>query len=211
MCDLCEVVGHATNNCLELPKLKPLVHEAFPKSNILEVHVDILVPLRKLKMLYTNHSYALCDLHGHYSHCFPCLNDFHDWLGFIREYEATHSRSSTPLPMDFGTTSQPEHGNSDPSIMIPSLDVEMMDTTCPILYLSSSLSSSPANLPKVVACISIKPFSIESEVSTSVDPLSTSSSSTILDDVYVNLIPQVDAPGNATASCIQNSSRRPFS
>lgn len=85
-----------------------LVHETFPKSNILEVHVNILVPPKKLKMLCTNHPCALCDLHGHYFHCFPHLDEFHDYLGEICEYKATHSGASTPLPVDSSTTSELE-------------------------------------------------------------------------------------------------------
>lgn len=102
---LCEVVRLATNNCPKLPQLKPLVHEAFPESNILEVHVDISTPPKKIKTLRTNHPCALFDIHGHYSHCFPHLDEFHDCLGVFRDYEATHSGTSTPLPVDFGTIS----------------------------------------------------------------------------------------------------------
>ena len=87
----------------------------------------------------------------------------------------------------------------------------MTDNTGPILYLLSSLSSSLTNLPGVAARISNKAFSIESEVSTSVDPKSTSLSSAIQDDAYVNLIPQVEAPGNVVALGSQTSSRPPIS
>ena len=58
---------------------------------------------------------------------------------------------------------------------------------------------------------SVKIILIESQVSTSIDPPSTSSSSTIQDDGYVNLISQVDAPGNAATSCSEPSSCPPIS
>ena len=59
--------------------------------------------------------------------------------------------------------------------------------------------------------IPIEPPSMKSPVSTSVDPPSTSTSSTIQYDSYVNLIPQVDALDNATASCSYTSSHLPIS
>ena len=139
---LCKVVGNATNNCPKLPHLKPLVHETFPKSNIPEVHVNLLGPPKKLRMLCTNHPCALCDLHGHYSHCCPCLDEFCDFLEALHEYEATRSGSSTTLPVDSGTTNQPEQWDSGATIVIPSPDVEMTETTDHILYMSSSLSPS---------------------------------------------------------------------
>jgi len=108
LCALCKFFGHATNNCPELPQLKPLVHDAFPESNIPEVHVNILVPPKKLKTLRKNHPCALCYIHGHYSQWFPHLDEIRDCLGEIREYEATRSKASTPLPMDSGTTSKPK-------------------------------------------------------------------------------------------------------
>ena len=108
--------------------------------------------------------------------------------------------------MDSHTTSQPKHGDSSPTIVIPPPNVEMTDNIDHILYLSSSLSSLLKNLPKVSTHASIEPILIESQVSTSIDPPSTSSSSTIQYYVYVNLISQVDKPNNVNASCIQSSS-----
>jgi len=75
-CALCKFVGCTTNNFPELPQLKPLVHETFPKSNIMEFHVNLPGPPKKLKTLSTNHPYALCGHHGHCSHCFPRLDEF---------------------------------------------------------------------------------------------------------------------------------------
>ena len=141
-CALCRVVGQATNNCPKLPHLKTLVRETFLESMIPEVHVKLLGPPKKLKMLRTNNPCALCEHHGHYSHCFPCLYEFRDCLEALHKYEATHSGTPTPLPVDFGTISQPKQGNSGPTIVIPPPNVKMMDTTSHILYLSSSLSSS---------------------------------------------------------------------
>jgi len=148
------------NNCLELPQLKPLVHEAFLESKILEVHVDLLVPPMKLKILHRNHPYALCDHHGHYSHYFPHLDEFFDFLWVIRKYKATRSGSYTPLPVDFDIIIQLERGHSGPKSLPP--DVEMMDTKGHTLYLSSSLSSSQVNLSMISMHTSIKPLSTES-------------------------------------------------
>ena len=93
LCALCKVVRNATNNFFELPCLKPLVHEVFPKSDIPEVQIT-LSRLAK--------TCDLCDHHGHYSHYFPCLHEFRDFLQVLRQYETTHIGSPIPLPMDFG-------------------------------------------------------------------------------------------------------------
>ena len=106
--DFCKVVGNTTNNCPELPQLKPLVHETFPESNIPEVHVNLLGPSKKLKTLHTSHPYSLCDHHGHYSHCFPRLDEFCNFLEALRKYEVTHIGTPTPLLMDSSTHSQPK-------------------------------------------------------------------------------------------------------
>lgn len=82
-CALHEVVGHATNNCPELPQLKYLVHEAFLELNILNVHVEISIPPNKIKMLHINHPCSLCDLHGHYSRCFLISTSFVIALGWF--------------------------------------------------------------------------------------------------------------------------------
>jgi len=46
---MCEVVRHAANNCRELPRLKPLVHEMFPNSKIPKVQVILLRPTKNSK------------------------------------------------------------------------------------------------------------------------------------------------------------------
>ena len=138
----------------------------FPESNIPKVHVNLLGQPEKLITLHTNHPSTLCNNRGHYSHCFPRLNEFHDCLEVLREYEATHSGTPTPLSVDSGTTSKPEQGDSGPTIMITTPNVEMTDTIGHILYLSSSLSSSQANLSEDSVRTSIKALSIESHVST---------------------------------------------
>ena len=51
---------------------------------------------------------------------------------------------------------------SSHTIVIPPPNIEMMDFTGHIFYLSSSLSFSQANLFKVSACVSIKPPSTKS-------------------------------------------------
>jgi len=108
LCALCKVVRDTTNNCPELPHLKPFIHETFPKSNILGVHVNILGKSKKLITLHANHPSDLCNHHGHYSHCFPHLNEFCNYLEELREYELTHSGAHTPISMDYGTTSKRE-------------------------------------------------------------------------------------------------------
>lgn len=158
-------------------------------------------------MFRTNHPCSLCD---YYSHCFPRLDKFCDYLQVLRDFEATHSGSSTPIPMDFGTTSTTEHGLFNPTIMITPPDADMTNTIAHILYLSSSLISLQKNLSEISTCTSIEPPSLETHVSTSVDFPSTSSSSTISDDEYVNLLSQDDAPGTAAASCSHYSSRPPI-
>lgn len=80
----------------------------FPESSIPKVHVNLLGPPKKLKTLCTNHPCAFYDHHGHYSHFFPRLDEFHDCLVALYEYEATRSGIPTPLHVDFGTTNQPE-------------------------------------------------------------------------------------------------------
>ena len=139
----------------------------FPESNIPGVHVNLLGQTKKLITLRINHPSALCNHHGHYSHCFPHLDEFYDCLEALREYEVTHSGTHTPLSIDSGTTSKSEQGDSGPTIVIPPPNVEMIDTTGHILYLSSSLSSSQANLSEVSVCTSLNPLSIKSHVSTS--------------------------------------------
>lgn len=129
---------------------------------MLDVQVTFLSPSKKLKMIHTNHPYALCHHHGHYSHYFPHLDEFYDFLETLCEYETTHSGSHTPLPVDFGTISKPEQGDSGPTIVIPPHDVDMTDSTGHILYLLSSLSSSQENLSEVFACASIEPLSTKS-------------------------------------------------
>lgn len=79
-----------------------------------------------------------------------------------------------------------------------------------ILYLYSSFISSQENLSKVSACISIEPPSSKAWVSTLIDFPSTSSSYTILDDMYVKLISHDYATGTAAASCSKYSSHRPI-
>ena len=103
-CALCDVVGHATNTCLELPHLKPMVKEACPESDIPEVYVIIPDSASKLKSLHTNHPCALCDFHGHYTHLCPCLDDFHTSLEVVRKFEVERNESIYPLLVSFAST-----------------------------------------------------------------------------------------------------------
>lgn len=106
------------------------------------------------------------------------------------DFEATHSGSSTPLPMDSGST-----------IVIPPPGVKMTDSMVHILYLLSSLRSWQEKLSKVPTHAFVEPPSSETQVSISVDLPSTISSSTTSNDVYVNLLSQDDAPGTIATSC----------
>lgn len=122
----------------------------FPESNIPKVQITLPGPANKLRMLRTNHPYALCDQYGHYSYCFPHLDEFCDCLDAFCRYKATRGGSPTPLPMDSSTTSKIEKGDSSPTIIIIAPNVNMTDSTGHVLYLSSSLSSLEANLYEVL-------------------------------------------------------------
>lgn len=140
-CTFCDVVGYATNICLELPHIKSVVSDTFPNYNIPEVHVTLPEPTKENKSLCTNHPCYLCDNYGHYSHHLPCLEYFQDTLQVLCELDVTRSYSTSSLHVGSGPTTFLERRVSKPTILIPPPNVKMMDSSTPILYLSSSMGS----------------------------------------------------------------------
>lgn len=140
-CALCVVVLHATNNCPQLPHIKNLVSDTFPKPNILEVHVTLPESAKKNKTLCTKKYFDFCDKYGHYSNHRPHLEDFHDTLEVLCELNVAHSGSTFPLPVVCNPNASRGKEGSQPPIVIPPPDVEMTDSSTPILYLSSSMGS----------------------------------------------------------------------
>lgn len=82
----------------------------------------------------------------------------------------------------------------------PPPDVEMMDNTATILYLSSSMILMHWNSLDVSYCDSVEPSSMKTSASASVDLPSTSHMSPNLEDAYVNLISHQDASGSSSSS-----------
>jgi len=207
---LCDVVGHATNNCLELPHVKNVVSDTFLDSNIPEVHVTLIELAKKKTSLHTNQPCALCDNYGHYFHLCPCIEDFHGTLQVLRELEFARSDSTSPLPADFGPTPTPKHEVSQPPIVIPFPDVEMTDSIGTILYLLSSMRSMHWNSLDVSYCDFVEPSLTNTLVSTMVDTPSTSHMSPKLDDMYVNIFSHEDASCSSSSSCGISFSNHPI-
>ena len=86
-CALCDVVDHATHNCIELPRIKPMVNVVFPESMVPKASVSSSTSAKNPKNIHTNKPCALCDLHGHYSHHCPCLMHYRASLEVVWEYE----------------------------------------------------------------------------------------------------------------------------
>lgn len=86
-----------------------------------------------------NHPCALCDNYGHYSHHCPRLEDFHHTLQVLHELEVSRSESTSSLPTVSIHTSMLEQEVSLPPTVIPPLEVKMIDSTSPILYLLASI------------------------------------------------------------------------
>lgn len=96
--------------------------------------------------MHTNNPCALCDNYGYYSHHYPHLEDFFDPLQVLHELDATRSDSTSPLLVGSTLIVMLEHEVSQPIIVIPPLDFDMMDSFAHILYLSSSMGSIYYNL-----------------------------------------------------------------
>ena len=76
---LCDLSGHATNNCPSLPELLELmnVDDLELDASTLVVYVSLPeLSSKRNKSLWTNHPCALCDNFGHYSHHCPQLLQF---------------------------------------------------------------------------------------------------------------------------------------
>lgn len=127
-CALCDVVGHATHTCPELPHLKTMVNETFPESDIPEVYVTIPDSIPKLKNLHTNHPCSLCDFYGNYTHLCPRLDEYRSSLAAYRQFKATlNHRPSSLAPANLSTPIHISHSN-----------IEMTEPSAIISYLSSS-------------------------------------------------------------------------
>ena len=96
-CALFDFIGHCTHNYLELPHIKPMVNVAFPKSTVPEAPVSSLTTTKNPKTIHTNQPYALCDLHGHYSHHCPHLTHYRASLEVVREYEIEQNQFASPI------------------------------------------------------------------------------------------------------------------
>ena len=88
-CTLCDIQGHATQNCMELHLLRTHM-DGIEETDGAPV-VTILDPrVVKNKSLRTNHPCVVCDLYGHYSHHFPKLPEYRSALRNLQK----HSRKS---------------------------------------------------------------------------------------------------------------------
>lgn len=114
------------------------------------------------------------------------------------------------LPVDYGPTSTPKHEVSTTPIVIPPTDVEMTDSSAPILYLSSFVRSIMGNSPNVSFCDFVEPSSSKKLISTSVDIPCTSHISATFDDAYMNLVSYEEARGTSSPSCGISSSSLPI-
>jgi len=135
-CALCDVVSHATHTFPELPRLKPMVNEAFPESDIPKVYVTIPDLVPKLKSLCINPPCDLCDFHGYYTHLYPRLNDYYASLATVCQFKAMCNDFTSPL---FASSASAELEDMPTSTDIPPPDVEMMEPLATIFYLLSSM------------------------------------------------------------------------
>ena len=117
-CALCDVTGHATHACPELPRIQPMVKVTFPESTVPEASTPSSSVTKNPKTLRTNKPCALCGIHGHYSHHCPHLMHYHASLEVIREYEVEQNQSASPILAHYAS-GQPE--DSSAPIDIPPL------------------------------------------------------------------------------------------
>lgn len=137
-CALRDVDGRATHHCLELSRIKPMVNIMFPESEVPNVHLTLPTSAKKLKTTHTNRPCALFDIHGHYTHLCPHLKDYHTSLEVVHQYKVERNESTYPL---FACYDSEKPKDTSPPINIPPPDVEMMESSAIILYLSSSMRS----------------------------------------------------------------------
>ena len=183
--------------------MNTMVKVTFPESTVPEASVSSSTATKNPKIIHTNQPYALCDLHGHYSHHFPRLTHYRASLEVVWEYEIKQNQSASPILVQYAVG---QIEDLPAPIDIPPLDVEMMEPAATILYLSSSMrplveapsESSPIFLLDLPSAITLG--------STSVDPLSACSSIIPYDDAHVNLSSHDDESGSFIASCALPSS-----
>jgi len=80
---LCDVFGHATHACPELPRIQPMVKVTFPESTVPEASIPSSSVTKNPKTLHTNKPCALCGIHGHYSHHCPHLTHYYTSLEVV--------------------------------------------------------------------------------------------------------------------------------
>jgi len=69
-CALCETIGHPTDKCLELKRLKDLLNSPQnPVNNLTSIEKNNLPT--HYKALHTNHASAICGEYRHYTHSCP--------------------------------------------------------------------------------------------------------------------------------------------
>ena len=150
-CALCDVVGHATHTCPELPHIQPMVKVAFPESTVSGPSLPSSSVTKNPKTIRTSKPCALCGIHGHYSHHCPHLMHYRTSLEVVREYEVEQNQSASPILAQYASGQL-----EDPPapIDIPPPDVQMTESTTTILYLSSfarPLEPSPSAPSPVVS------------------------------------------------------------
>ena len=78
-----------------------MVNVTFPESTVSETSVASSTTAKNPKTIHTNHPCALCDLHGHYTHLCPHLEDVRTSLAAVRQFKAKPNESTSPLFVHF--------------------------------------------------------------------------------------------------------------
>ena len=81
-----------------------MVNVAFPESTVPEASVSSSTVAKNPKNIHTNQPYALCDLHGHYSHHFPHLTHYFTSLEVFQEYEVEQNQSTSPILVQYAAS-----------------------------------------------------------------------------------------------------------
>ena len=196
-CALCDVVGHASHACPKLLHIKPMVNVTFPESAVPEASVPSATAAKNPKTIHTTHPCALCDLHGHSTHLFPRLANFCTSIAAVHQFEAKRNESTSLL---FAHSASADLPDMTSPIDIPPPDVDMMEPSSTIFYLSSSMRPS-GNIPSESSpIVSLDLPSMITLGSTSVDRLSVYFSVSPCDDAHVNLSSHDDESGSFAAS-----------
>ena len=184
-----------------------MVNVTFPESAVPKASVPSATPAKNPKTIHTNHPCALCDLHGHYTHLCPRLEDFRTSIAAVHQFEAKRNESTSLL---FAHSALAELPNMTTPIDFPPLDVEMTEPSSSIFYLSSSMRPS-GNIPSESSpVVSLDLPSVIILGSTSIDPLSPYSSVTPCDDAHVNLSSHDDDSSRFTTSGGLSSTSHPI-